>query len=109
MHELSICQRIVKLIEAQVGERTVVGITLQIGGFAGVEISSLEYLFPFAAKNTVVQDAILTINHVTSKARCNDCQHVFSPQRRYDACPECEAYGFELLAGDELNLISVSC
>lgn len=63
MHEVSLCESIVKIIErraAQEGFTHVVGIELAVGKLSGASTEALDFSFPFVAKGTVAEGARLT-------------------------------------------------
>jgi hydrogenase nickel incorporation protein HypA/HybF len=65
MHELSLCESIVKIIEKQAqrdGFSRVLRVTLSIGEQAGVSTESLAFCFPMVAKDTVANGAELLFN-----------------------------------------------
>ena len=62
MHELSLCESLVHLIEKKAQEdhfQAVRTIRLEIGAYAGATEESLRFCFPIVAKGTVAQDAVL--------------------------------------------------
>jgi len=62
MHEVSLCESIIKIIERQ-AERDhferVVRVTLTVGDRSGASIEALEFCFPMVAKGTLADGAIL--------------------------------------------------
>ena len=58
MHELSLCQGIIDIIEAQAQQqefRKVIAVCLEIGNFAGVELEALRFGFNVASKGSVAE------------------------------------------------------
>ncbi|MDD3182226.1 MAG: hydrogenase maturation nickel metallochaperone HypA, partial [Alphaproteobacteria bacterium] len=68
MHELSLCESIIKIIERQAkkdGFTRVVNVTLTIGEQSGASIEALEFCFPMVAKDTIADGATLTFTPTT--------------------------------------------
>lgn len=110
MHETSIAQNIVDIVNATMenhpGNR-VKGINLRIGPMAGVDPGSLEFAFQIVAKDTVCQDAVLSIETTVIQAECLDCHQSFAPEAFEYACPACQSARLRLVAGNELNIVDL--
>ncbi len=77
-------------------------IELEIGTLAGIEFDSLDFVWPSAVKNTVLENAIKKINIIQGEAKCSDCDTVFKLDNIYDACPNCKSYLKGITKGKEL-------
>lgn len=112
MHELSLCQSIVKLVDscvkAQAGPVRVTHIALDIGDASAVELETLRFCFPLAAEGSAAEGAELQINEVPVKLHCLSCAQEYLPERGPAAlavpCPECGEGRHEVLAGKELSV-----
>lgn len=63
MHEVSLCESIIKIIERQAQRdkfTRVVQVTLTVGERSGASIEALEFCFPMVAKGTIADGATLT-------------------------------------------------
>ncbi len=110
MHELSIAIGIVDIAEketAKANANKVDMIELEIGTLAGIEFDSLEFVWPSAVKDTVLEHATKKIHIVHGKAKCSDCDTVFKLDNIYDACPNCKSYLKGILKGKELLVKSL--
>ena len=110
MHELSLCENVVQVIEDQAraqGFHRVRLVRLEIGRLAGVEIEALRFGFDAVAKDTVVDGASLEIIEVPGVAWCPHCQQRVEVLQRYDACPSCGHVPLELTAGDEMRIVEL--
>jgi hydrogenase nickel incorporation protein HypA/HybF len=70
MHELSLCENIVKIIERQAardGFTRVVTVTLALGDLSGTSEESLAFCFPMVAKGTVADGATLAFVHTSGR------------------------------------------
>ena len=63
MHEVSLCESIIKIIERQAQRdhfTRVEKVTLTVGDLSGASIEALEFCFPMVAKGTIADGATLT-------------------------------------------------
>ena len=110
MHELSIALGIVKIAEDElnkVNANNIDEIELEIGNLAGIEFSSLDFVWPSAVENTVLQNAKRTITTIDGKATCMECQFDFQVINQYDNCPVCDSPFKEITRGRELRVKSL--
>ena len=107
MHEMSIAESVVQIIEDQAQAEhysKVRAVWLEIGQFAGVEVEALRFCFDAVCKGTVAEDAELNIVDVAAKATCMNCGAEVVVQNRFDPCPECGGYQLQMTGGDELRI-----
>ena len=68
MHEVSLCESILKIIEKQAEKEKftrVVRVQLTIGELSGASPESLSFAFPFVAKGTIADGAELAFTHTS--------------------------------------------
>ena len=107
MHELSVAMGIVKIAENETKKanaRIVESIELEIGTLAGIEFEALDFVWPSAVKDTVLEHAIKKTTIIQGKAKCVDCDTVFDIDHYYDACPTCNSFLKGILKGKELRV-----
>lgn len=107
MHELSVAMGIVKIAETETekaGAREVETIELEIGTLAGIEFQALDFVWPVAVKDTVLEKAERRVQVIQGKGRCMDCDTVFEMAHFYDACPSCSSNLKAILQGKELRV-----
>ena len=110
MHELSVVMGILNIAKnetAKAGAKAVEIIELEIGTLAGIEFDSLDFIWPSAVKNTVLENAIKKIDVVQAKGKCMECDTVFDLEHVYDPCPKCNNYLKGILQGKELRVKSL--
>jgi len=110
MHELSIVMGILKIAEnetAKAGAKAVELIELEIGTLAGIEFDALDFVWPAAVKNTVLEKAVKKIDIIHAKGKCMECDAVFPLDHTYDPCPKCNNYLKGILQGKELRVKSL--
>ena len=82
-------------------------IELDIGELAGIELDSLDFVWPTAVKNTVLEKAEKKINIINGQAKCVDCETEFEVKNYYDPCPKCESFLKTIINGKELRVKSL--
>lgn len=110
MHELSIALGIVKIAEEESRKaeaKKVLAIELEIGSMSGIEREALEFAWPVAVKDTVLQDADRQIDWIEARARCAECHHEFDVENSFDTCPKCNSYFKDIFKGKELRVKSL--
>lgn len=107
MHELSLCQSLMRIIE-QEAERQLFSavrvVWLEVGDFAAVEAGALRFAFEVSRQGTPAANARLEIVPVDGEAWCPYCQCTVVVRRQYDACPDCGGFGLHIRAGDVLRI-----
>ncbi len=107
MHELSLCEGIVQILESSAsaqGFSRVKTVWLEIGALAGVEQSALRFNFEVVTRGTLAEAARLEIIDVPAEAWCLQCGKLVPVQQRFDACPECDSYQLQVTGGDEMKI-----
>ena len=111
MHELSIVLGIVEVARqefAKIKASRVSSIELEIGKLSGVEPMALDFAWPEATKNTLLENAERIIEYIPGKARCSECGETFELENIFDECPFCHGYFKDILAGRELRVKALS-
>jgi len=110
MHELSIAisivDTVIKQAEAASASR-VSEVHLDIGVCSGIEFESLEFSLDVASKGSLLEDTAFKINRVEPVAECPACKHLYSPERVFSHCPECNQPGIRMIRGTELQIKSL--
>ncbi len=110
MHELSIAQNIIEIAETNAKNnhaKSITEIELEIGSISGVVPEALEFAMDEAIKNTMLEQAHVTINLVQAKAKCSNCNTEFLLQYILDICPVCQGTMYDILQGKELRVTSI--
>ena len=107
MHEMSLCEGIVQVLEeqavAQQYER-VKTVWLEIGALAGVEIEAMQFGFEVVCRDTIAENAKLAIIKIPGQAWCLSCARTVEVSQRYDVCPVCEGFQLQVTGGDEMRI-----
>jgi len=107
MHEMSICERIVQVLEEQARThcyQRVKKVWLEIGPLAGVELEALRFSFEVVARGTLTEGAGLEIIQPPGEAWCLTCDKLVAIRERFDSCPECGGYRLRVTSGDQLRI-----
>ena len=110
MHEFSICQSMIKQVDAiahEHGSKSVQLIQLQIGPLSGIDASLLKHSFPIASTGTVAEGAELLIEQLPVNIRCLNCGKESHVEINKLVCQYCHHTDTQLLSGDEMLLHSV--
>ncbi len=105
MHEMSIAQNIIEIIDEQL-RRTdfsrISVVRMKIGGLAAVDPSSLTFCFDVITQGTSIEGARLEIDEVPIRGQCSECQTNFEVQDYLFLCPTCGSANVKLISGEEL-------
>ncbi|WP_299198089.1 hydrogenase maturation nickel metallochaperone HypA [uncultured Amphritea sp.] len=107
MHEMSICEGIVQVLEEQAVSQQyqrVKTIWLEIGPLAMVETDALRFCFDAVTRSTLAEGARLEIIELPGLARCLQCAKSVTITTRYDACSECGSLQLQVTQGEELRI-----
>lgn len=110
MHEISLLENILEIIEQQAelqGFKQVKRVTLEIGMLSCVEAEAMHFGFDAVMKNTLAEKAILELSYQQGLGRCRFCDHQVAMQTLYDPCSACGKPGLEVVQGNDLKLIDL--
>jgi hydrogenase nickel incorporation protein HypA/HybF len=110
MHELSLAQNIVEIVQQNVpvGQRSDVGsIKLRIGDLAGVVADSLEFCFTVITAETQLSGSKLEIERVPFALRCETCNNTFTSEFGVVLCPTCGGSNTQVVSGTEMRVVEI--
>jgi len=110
MHELWVCQALIRQVQDIAREHRAVAVTsvkLQIGPLSGVEAELLRQAFPLASAGSVAETAQLVIEKLPIRVRCESCGAETAAEPNKLVCGACGDWHTRLLSGDEMLLASV--
>ena len=108
MHEMSVCQGLLKQVEQIALERgasQVESILLSIGPLSGIEPPLLKRAFEIARSDTIAETAELEIETGPVIVECRSCGASGEAQVNHLLCPSCGDWQVNLTQGDELLLL----
>ncbi len=107
MHELSLCEGIVQILEQQAGVqdfRRVKQVWLEIGALSGVEVDAMRFCFDVVCRDTLADGAALHIIELPGRAWCLPCGKTVAITARHEPCPDCGGYQLQVTGGDEMRI-----
>lgn len=110
MHELSITQHVLKIVEEhaqKAGAKRVTVIHLVIGQLTGFVDDSIQFYFDLLSPGTLAAGARLDIQRIPAQLRCRACGQEFALVDKRWACPHCSAVGGEVVRGREFLIQSI--
>jgi hydrogenase nickel incorporation protein HypA/HybF len=110
MHELSVCQALLDEVERIARERSaerVAAVRVRLGALAGVEPELLQRAYEIARAGTLAAEAALAIEDSPVRVYCPRCRTESPARAQRLVCAACGEWRTQLVAGDELVLMSV--
>lgn len=110
MHELSLCRALIDKVEEIARDRratAVLEVRLGIGPLAGVERRLLEEAYPLACAGTLAEGSRLACESTPVRVRCRSCGAETDALPNRLLCGACGDWRTDLVAGDELMLMSL--
>jgi hydrogenase nickel incorporation protein HypA/HybF len=110
MHELSVTQGIMDIIEAEAKKNNVnkvLSITLKVGQLSGVMPQLIQDYFDIISEGTVAERAKLIIDRVPAALKCLDCEEESPIDRFRLRCPKCSGINVKIIAGKEFHIESM--
>ncbi|MGB1027222.1 MAG: hydrogenase maturation nickel metallochaperone HypA [Rhodospirillaceae bacterium] len=107
MHEMSLCEGILQVIEDQAAKDSftkVNRIRLEIGRFAGVEVDALRFGFDVVMRGSIAEGATLEVIDLPGEAFCFDCAATVQINDRMDPCPQCGSARLSPTGGQEMRI-----
>ena len=107
MHELSLMESVLRMMEAQAVAkkfRRVINVCLGVGELSNVEVEALVFCFGIAKRGSLAHNASLCIHTIPGEAWCEKCKRTVHIALRTDACPCCGIWGLAVTDGDQITL-----
>jgi hydrogenase nickel incorporation protein HypA/HybF len=110
MHELAICQALLRQVlevAEERGTQRIGRIKLRIGPLSGIEPELLKTAFPLVAAGTPGEDANIEIDDIPVRVRCQNCGSTSQALTNRLLCRDCGSWRVKLISGYEMLLVSV--
>jgi hydrogenase nickel incorporation protein HypA/HybF len=107
MHEMALCNGILRILEEQAavqGYGRVTRVWLEVGALSHAEPAALAFCFTAATAGTLAEGAVLEIVRPPGQAWCMDCCATVEIPARAEPCPRCGGYKLQVTGGDELRV-----
>jgi hydrogenase nickel incorporation protein HypA/HybF len=110
MHELSIAQNIVDIVQQYVPDTdsgNVRTVRMKVGELSGVVSESLEFCFGAIIMGTPLEGAHLAIEQIPLQTECRKCGNVFRVEEYNFRCPACASDDISIVSGRELQVTEI--
>lgn len=110
MHELSVAQNIIEIIEQNVPKNEIScvrQVVLKVGEFSGVITDSLRFSYEVITAHTELQSSELRIDPIPFRLKCNSCGNITTNSYGLRECSDCLKTDTEVLSGEELNIAEI--
>ncbi len=110
MHELSIAQGILEIVQQYVPDNQAAGvrsIRVRIGPLSGVVPDSLDFSFSVIVAGTPWNGAKLDLIQVPARLQCSACAREFEAREPAFCCPGCGGTEVQMVSGTELEVIEI--
>lgn len=107
MHELSLCEGILQIIEQQASLQNFEKVTtvwLEIGKLACVEVEAMRFCFDVVMQDSIAASSTLEIIEVPGQAWCLTCEKNVPVTQRYDECPCCGGFQLQINEGEQMRI-----
>lgn len=107
MHEMSIAQNIIEIVEEITKEhqlKNVKKVIVKIGKLVAVVPESLHFCYETLTTGTNMEKSELVINIIPIVGKCSDCNKQFEVESYFFSCPFCKGSNVKLIQGQELNI-----
>ncbi|MDX2367295.1 MAG: hydrogenase maturation nickel metallochaperone HypA [Colwellia sp.] len=105
MHEMSLAEGIIQIIEEQSTVQNFSMVTmvhLDIGKLSHIEVDSMRFCFEAVCKDTMVEGAILQISESPGIGWCMDCARKIEYPALYEPCLHCHGHKIQITSGNEM-------
>jgi hydrogenase nickel incorporation protein HypA/HybF len=107
VHEFAIASAIVNTVLRHAEGRRVTAVLLRVGQLRQVVPESLDFAFEIVSRDTLCGGARLDQDYVPAALRCGPCGREWGIDVPCFRCPECAGADIAVVAGDELDIVSI--
>ena len=110
MHEVSICEHLLALLEQEARRHSVkkiIRVRLEIGRLSCLEPDALRFAFDAMIPGTIAEAAKLQIDRPPIRATCKDCGAAVEIGTRFGPCTSCGSAQLDVQRGVEMRLLEM--
>lgn len=107
MHEMSLAEGVLQLIEDAAQQQSFARVTavwLEIGQLAGVEAEAMAFCFDAVTRGSVAEGARLEIVATPGSGWCMQCAETVPLAEVFGACPKCGRHQVRVTGGTEMRV-----
>ena len=83
-------------------------ITIEVGDLSGVDADAFESALGLLVKDSILDQALVTLIRTPGLGRCNSCNDEFEMNHRMATCPKCQCFPSEISGGEEFRVVSLT-
>ncbi|MCX8009736.1 MAG: hydrogenase maturation nickel metallochaperone HypA [Ignavibacteria bacterium] len=110
MHELSIAQEIINIIEQYVSDEdsdASKSVKIKIGKLSNILPDSLTFCYDALIKGTKLENSKLEIENIPIKVECQVCSETFEVDDYVFLCIKCQSNNLKILSGNEFQISEI--
>ncbi len=110
MHEFSLASEVIDLAQNEAIKNAVTSIqeiNIEVGDLSGVDADAFETALELLVKNTILENAVISIIRTPGIGKCNECDIEFEMVQRLDSCPDCHCFPSQIVGGEEFRVLSL--
>ena len=110
MHEMSIAQSVIDIVEEEMqknGAKTLRSVRLNIGQMSAIVPDSLSFCFEIIIKDTHLDGARLIMDLTPLMGYCPECEEEFEIEDYAFSCPKCGDTKIKTIAGQDLSIVEI--
>jgi hydrogenase nickel incorporation protein HypA/HybF len=107
MHEMSLAEGVVQLIEDAARDQAFAKVTtvwLEIGQLSGVEVEAMKFCFDVVTRDGIADGARLEIIALPGTGWCMKCSKTVPMSEVFGECPECGSHQMQVTGGTEMRV-----
>jgi hydrogenase nickel incorporation protein HypA/HybF len=107
LHELSICQSIVDIVNRHAAGRGVRTVHVRVGKLRQIVPDTLAYCWTMVSEQTPLAGSELRIESIPAAIRCTRCDHRQTLAEAILVCDSCGGHEVAIVAGEEFLITSL--
>jgi hydrogenase nickel incorporation protein HypA/HybF len=110
MHEMSIAQNLIAIVEDEMVKNNAArlrSVRLDIGEMSGIVPEALKTCFEIITAKTNMKGAVLKMDVTPLIGYCGKCEEEFKIMEFDFSCPECDSTDIKIVTGREMNIVEI--
>ena len=110
MHEVAIAQEIIEIVKGYLPKTnnvSVKSIKVDLGDFSNIMPDALKFGFEVLIQDSELKGALLELNHIPLKIRCNSCGTESELEEPFFYCPKCSSGSVVIITGTEMRVVEI--
>ncbi len=110
MHEMSIAQSLVEIIQEEMARHHATklrSVRLHVGEMSAIVPDSLSFCFEVITAGTRMEGARLIMEIIPVEGKCRACGETFKIKDFIFVCPRCGGTGVDAVSGQELSIVEL--